>query len=161
MDKHSILTTQLGSISDWITNADSKASYVLTFNAALFGFIGWMFSFYTVTSCLEFIVAGLFLVSFLISTYKAFRVLVPNVKPAAGAGGHWFFGSIAQIGLEDYKKWVNSAESDDIVEELSEQIHTTSKIALNKFNLIRSSLIGLVFAFLFGVLFFSLLILGS
>ncbi len=85
---------------------------------------------------------------------------MPDLDRRGAAQSKWFFADIAELGFDEYKEWMNTAEEAAIENELYEQIHRTSRTAKNKFIFLKRSWVGLFSAMIFGVLTLILIIFG-
>lgn len=72
-------------------------------------------------------VALLYLSSF-ISILCFMLSIIARVKNLNNASSAFFFGSIGNMTLENYKNAVKDMDEKEIVDDLEEQIHTNSKI---------------------------------
>lgn len=73
------------------------------------------------------LVALLYLSSF-ISILCFMLSIIARVKNLNNASSAFFFGSIGNMTLENYKNAVKDMDEKEIVDDLEEQIHTNSKI---------------------------------
>ena len=125
----------LGIINTWIGNMDTKVSFAL-------GVIfekGIPNAFERITEVSKLaelsggeiiaaiLVALLYLSSF-ISILCFMLSIIARVKNLNNASSAFFFGSIGNMTLENYKNAVKDMDEKEIVDDLEEQIHTNSKI---------------------------------
>ena len=148
-------------VIEWIKNADSKASITLAFDAAAIALIVQKLS-----SVLSFIkseiiadefvaVAAIilfcaFIISFILSVYNAFRVLLPNIKPRS-EHPLFFFKTIANFSLSDFQKKMANITGSEIIKTVSEQTHINSKIASLKFDYLDKSWKYLITSIVIGL----------
>ena len=86
------LQKNLDTVIGWIKNADTKSGIALALNGGLAVFVVDFGKkiFINSNGCISLLFYITFVILFLLSTYYAFRVLLPNVK--AKANHHlWFF----------------------------------------------------------------------
>ena len=124
----------LGIINTWIGNMDTKVSFALALAGVL---IGVIFERITEVSKLEelsggeiiaaILVALLYLSSF-ISILCFMLSIIARVKNLNNAPSIFFFGSIGNMTLENYKSAVKDMDEKEMIDDLEEQIHTNSKI---------------------------------
>lgn len=149
------LQKNLDTVIGWIKSADTKSGIALALNGGLAVFVidfgkklftnsnGCIPSFFYVAS----------VILFLLSTYFAFRVLLPNVK--AKAKYHlWFFGSISQMKKEEFEEQICNISKEDMCKNIAEQIHINSCIASKKHSYLSNSWKMLAFSALFAMLTF-------
>lgn len=151
------LQKNLDTVIGWIKSADTKAGIALALNGALAVFVIDFGKKVLGNPYLQFVsflyIAAVML--FLLSTYFAFRVLLPNVK--AKASHHlWFFGSISQMDKEDFEKRICDVSNEEMCQNIAEQIYINSCIASKKHSYLSSSWKTLAFSGLFAILSFFL-----
>ena len=132
----------LGIINTWIGNMDTKVSFALALAGVLIGVIfekGLPRAFHRITEVSRLaelsggeiiatiLVALLYLASF-ISILCFMLSIIARVKNLNNASSAFFFGSIGNMTLENYKNAVKDMNEREIVDDLEEQIHTNSKI---------------------------------
>lgn len=136
-------------INSWINNADTKVSFALAFSTTILGLI-----FYNAGSepkaLQEFKIAYtdkalcfhnwcsvviLFLMYFalLIVLICFFLSLRGKIKNTNKRKSIFFFGTIADYSINDYKAKVFSMNEQELEKDLAEQIHINSQICKNKF----------------------------
>ena len=125
----------LGIINTWIGNMDTKVSFALALAGVLIGVI-FEKGIPEVSKLAELsggeiiaaiLVALLYLSSF-ISILCFMLSIIARVKNLNNASSAFFFGSIGNMTLENYKNAVKDMDEKEIVDDLEEQIHTNSKI---------------------------------
>jgi hypothetical protein len=154
-------------VNNWITNCDSKAGMVIAFNGILLTYLITKTPLIKkivldrsadIPSLLLYIIFCAYAVVLGISVYNAFKVINPDFKEKIPS--LFFFCSIAQMDLKNYKHQMSGLTEERIEEELINQSYVNSKIAANKFIKLRSSvnylLISLIFWSFTLVLIFSL-----
>lgn len=130
----------LGIINTWIGNIDTKVSFSLALSGALIGVIfdkgmPRIFKIIAEVSNLQvlsggdligaLLVALLYLSSF-ISILCFMLSIIARVNNPSNAQSVFFFGSIGNMTLVNYKSSVKDMEEQDIINDLEEQIHTNS-----------------------------------
>lgn len=130
----------LGIINTWIGNIDTKVSFSLALSGALIGVIfdkgmPRIFKRIAEVSNLQvlsggdligaLLVALLYLSSF-ISILCFMLSIIARVNNPSNAQSVFFFGSIENMTLVNYKSSVKDMEEQDIINDLEEQIHTNS-----------------------------------
>lgn len=136
-------------INSWINNADTKVSFALAFATTVLGLIFYnagsepkaLQEFKTAyadkTICFSnwSSVAILFLmyITFLIVLICFFMSLRGKVDNSNKKKSIFFFGTIADYSIDDYKSKVFSMNEHELEKDLAEQIHINSQICRNKF----------------------------
>ena len=130
----------LGIINTWIGNIDTKVSFSLALSGALISVIfdkgmPRIFKRIAEVSNLQvlsggdligaLLVALLYLSSF-ISILCFMLSIIARVNNPSNAQSVFFFGSIGNMTLVNYKSSVKDMEEQDIINDLEEQIHTNS-----------------------------------
>lgn len=132
----------LNIINTWIGNMDTKVSFALALVGVLIGVIFEkgipnIFDRISQVSKLaelsggEFIAAILVVLLYLSSftSILCFMLsIIARVKNLNNAPSVFFFGSIGNMTLENYKNSVKNMEEKDIIDDIEEQIHTNSRI---------------------------------
>lgn len=132
----------LGIINTWIGNIDTKVSFSLALSGALIGIIfdkgmRHIFKRIAEVSNLKVLSGGdligailvilLYLLSF-ISILCFMLSIIARVNNPSNAPSVFFFGSIGNMTLANYKNSVKDMEEQDIIDDLEEQIHTNSML---------------------------------
>ena len=132
----------LGIINTWIGNIDTKVSFSLALSGALIGIIfdkgmPRIFKRIAEVSNLKVLSGGdligtilvvlLYLASF-ISILCFMLSIIARVNNPSNAPSVFFFGSIGNMTLANYKKSIKAMNDQDIIDDLEEQIHTNSFI---------------------------------
>ena len=130
----------LGIINTWIGNIDTKVSFSLALSGALIGVIfdkgrPRIFRRIAEVSNLKLLSGGdligtilvilLYLSSFM-SILCFMLSIIARVNNPSNAPSVFFFGSIGNMTLANYKKSVKVMNNQDIIDDLEEQIHTNS-----------------------------------
>ena len=133
-------------VNTWINNIDTKVSFALSISGVLIGFIyskGLPSAFKRVSEVSKLaelnggeiiaaiLVGVLYIVSFISILYFMLAILA-RIKNSNNAQSIFFFGSVANQKLLDYKTKINQMSEKDIIEDLEEQIHTNSLICSKK-----------------------------
>ena len=131
----------LGIINTWIGNMDTKVSFALALAGVLIGVIfekGMPSAFKRITEVSKLaelfggeiiaaiLVALLYLSSF-ISILCFMLSIIARVKNLNNAPSIFFFGSIGNMALENYKSTVKDMDEKEMIDDLEEQIHTKFK----------------------------------
>lgn len=132
----------LGIINTWIGNMDTKVSFALALVGVLIGVIfenGMPNAFARITEVSKLaelsggeiiaaiLVALLYLSSF-ISILCFMLSIMARVKNLNNAPSVFFFGSIGNMKLENYKSTIKNIDEKEVIDDLEEQIHINSKI---------------------------------
>lgn len=132
----------LGIINTWIGNMDTKVSFTLALAGVLIGVIfekGIPDAFKRIAEVSKLselsggaiisaiLVSRLYLSSF-ISILCFMLSVIARVKNLNNVSPIFFFGSIGNMSLENYKSALKNMEAQEILDGLEEQIHINSKI---------------------------------
>lgn len=132
----------LSIINTWIENMDNKVSLSLALSGVLIAVVfekGMPNSWKRIGSVIKlselnggeiiasFLVGLLYVISF-ISILCFMLSIITRVKNINNGSSIFFFGSIADMTLEDYKDKIKDMGEVDLINDLEEQIHTNSKI---------------------------------
>ena len=143
-------------VNSWIANADNKASIIFAFNGILLIYLltnvsqvktiisARCLGFIELLMCLFLLLYAFFL---FISVYKSFNVIFPDIKERLPSP--FFFGTIANIKLEEFKETMRTLDDTKIEEELINQTYINSKIATKKFKNLQSSVKALSLSLIF------------
>lgn len=132
----------LGIINTWIGNMDTKVSFELALAGVLIGVIfekGMPDAFKRIAEVsklselsggeiISAILVSLLYLSSFISILCFMLSIIARVKNLNNAPSIFFFGSIGNMRLENYKSTVKNMNKKEILDDLEEQIHTNSKI---------------------------------
>ncbi|NFH69615.1 hypothetical protein FDC35_06845 [Clostridium botulinum] len=136
----------LGMVNTWITNIDTKVSYLLALTGVLIGVVlnkGFPSSLKRVSQISKLaelsggeiigasLICLLYIVSF-ISVIYFILAIIATIKNPNNAQSIFFFGSIGNQKFIDYTTKINGMSEQDIIEDLEEQIHTNSIICSKK-----------------------------
>lgn len=133
-------------INTWISNMDSKVSFALTLIGVLSTLIfssGLPIAFKRVSEVSKLgelsggeIIGAVLVIVLYISSFVSIILfmlaITARVKNENNNQSIFFFGSIASMGLSEYKEKIKETSEDNIVEDLQEQIYTNSKICSQK-----------------------------
>jgi hypothetical protein len=89
----------------------------------------------------------LMLISFLASFYYSFRAVIPRLDPTKRKRNLFDFGYIIQLSEDEFVDQFIAQEDHEIYSALLSEIHTLSRIAINKYTHLRHSFIYLLAAF--------------
>lgn len=132
MDTDNLLA-QLNKNDEWIHNADTKLSIILAFIVA---FAGLVIANSNIIPLSIFIITLLLII---MSTFYALRGINANITNKKT--GLWFFGDVARFEHHhSFGKLKRKQTKEQLEEDLIIQIHTTAKIAANKFKNYKLSL---------------------
>ena len=132
----------LNIINTWIGNMDTKVSFALALVGVLVGVIfekGMPRAFDRISQVSKLaelsggeIIAAILVVLLYLSGFISITCfmlsIIARVKNLNNAPSVFFFGSIGNMTLENYKNSVKNMEENEIIEDLKEQIHTNSRI---------------------------------
>ena len=123
----------LGIINTWIGNMDTKVSFALALAGVLIGVIfekGMPSAFERITevSKLAELSGGEIIAAILVALLYFMLSIIARVKNLNNAPSIFFFGSIGNMTLENYKSAVKDMDEKEMIDDLEEQIHTNSKI---------------------------------
>ena len=133
-------------INTWIGNIDTKISFALALVGVLIGIIfsgGLPNAFQRITEISKLaelnggelfaaiLVALLYCASFL-SIVSFMWAILARMKNLNNSHSLFFFGSIGEMELQNYKSRTNYITEKELIEDIEEQIHTNSKICNQK-----------------------------
>ncbi len=159
IDKLTLAENNLQRVNYWISNSDAKIGIVLAFQGGLTAFLTTKTSdIKQIITTQSFDISHLILyISILIygfllikSVFSAFKALYPDITTRELSV--FYFGSIAQMGATKFKKQFKSLSEEEIINELSDQVCINSKIALDKFTYVKSSIKSLILSGIFWVI---------
>lgn len=141
-DAYQLLTI----VNSWISNFDSKSSFGLAFIGVLMGItftesiptpftkIAAVSKLADLNACevIGALMIILLYLSSLISLINLMLVIFARTKNPNAVQSKFFFGSISNFELQNYKDKVNIMTDEDIISDLEEQIHTNSRICTLK-----------------------------
>lgn len=132
----------LGIINTWIGNMDTKVSLALALAGVLVGVIfekGMPNAFERIIEVSKLaelsggeIIAAILVVLLFLSGFISILCfmlsIITRVKNFNNAPSIFFFGSIGNMTLENYKRELRNMGEEEIIDDLEEQIHTNSRI---------------------------------
>ncbi len=132
-------------INSWINNVDAKTSFALAYVTALMGFaftdgIPDVFtelkdaSVWTFSLGLKLMVVSALYITSIGAILNLFMAIFARVKNDSGKKSMMFFGTIAEMNLNEYKAKTMNMDDKDITKDLLEQVHTNSRICTQKIN---------------------------
>lgn len=162
-DKIEKAQKRLELVNQWITNCDTKSSFILTFYGVMLTIIFTsdmgkemmnVFSFEvadkwnweSVKNFLLFILVIAFLGSIGKSFYHIYNTLRARINSDVYeqmgliTSSNSFFGTIAQKNFQDFEQATNSENEEEYLKDLNSQIFINSKIAAKKFEHYNSSI---------------------
>lgn len=149
----SILEDTLNKIQSWIKAADQKISILLglqgvTITLLTKEIIDWIrINDLTLNSPVLFSISiGSFCVGY--SIFLCVKALTPSIKRNGRKKSLLFFGDISSISLTEYKDSVVKTTKSEYYDDLLEQIHTNSEIAMLKYTNFKHS----IYFFVLGAL---------
>ncbi len=154
----------LNRIHDWIKSADQKVSIFLGFQGVILAVLlqktintPTLFIRDYLNLPVVFLYIGTFVL--LYSLYKSIMALFPRLKKDSNTKSISYFGDIAKLELNDYRKDVNATSDENYIDDLISQIHISSKIADKKHRyfaeaiiLFTIAIVILSFSFLFVII---------
>lgn len=153
---------------DWIASSDQKIGIIMivlgTATAYLSNKVGEIIKIFAGAKLgfWEFIVAfSITIYVFLIikSGYFIFRALYPDIKTRSNS--LFFFGSIASQNKEDFKRQIKSLTKEQVIDNLNDQTHIISELALFKFEKVKRAMESLFLAAIFWLILLVLIPLLS
>lgn len=154
--KNRLAQDSLARINLWISHADQKIGIALLFQAGLVAFITTS-KFDDVRKILS---QNLDLIHFLfysslvlfayfiiLAAFYSFKALFP--KTTSNYDSLFFFGSIINRSLDQYKKEMISLNEEDVMEDLNTQVYINSQIANSKFKDIKKAIVNTGLASIF------------
>ena len=149
------LERQLDLVLAWVRAAESRLVFLLSLSTAMLGVITISSQGIAVwcawTSAMALIV-GIWLTLGIASC-------IASVFPRTGGPSESliFFGGIGSLKLEEYKSSVKSRTGDDYMTDLIEQCHINAKIAVEKYQWVKKSMICISLGFVSWVVWLILL----
>ena len=146
------LENNLNRVHEWIRAADNKVSILLALEGIVITLLlsdslaSYAKSFQYNCWNIVFIIASLVLL--FISAYKAVLAIIPRLSRKRKKLSLFYFGDVAEMDLKEYKKAIKELDESEYVEQVIEQIHTSSIIATSKHQHFRNSIIALSLSFL-------------
>ena len=134
-------------VNNWISNSDTKAGMILTFNGILCTYLITKIPlvkeialrrFFDLPSCFLYFIFCAYALMLGLSLCRAFRVINPDIKEKIPS--LFYFGTITEMKLEDFKKKMKELSQEDIEEELINQTYVNAKITISKFINLKSSI---------------------
>jgi len=136
-------------VHEWIKVADQKVSIFLAFQGIVLtmlfpGTFSWVVQ---NISCFNFIFIILSIGLILIGFYKSISAIIPRLTKDDKKKSITYFGDIAKFDLAKFREAVKKISKEQYEDELIEQIHISSRIAIKKYSQFR----GAIFYFFGGV----------
>ena len=122
------LETNLERVHEWIKAADQKVSIFLAFQGVVVALLFSDIFFWIKRSAIKMSSVSiiLFIISLVLicfSFYKSAMAIIPRLKNHKGKKSITYFGDIASIGLDHFRKNIKEISKEDYDEELISQIH--------------------------------------
>jgi len=169
--KIDIAIKRLEMVTQWISNCDTKISFVLTFYGVAITILftsGFDFykilhfectggSFLDIIHFFRMIICLVFFVLLCSTFYYIFKTLKARVEPNI-KDSNIFFGLIAKKEFEDFQKEVDNETQEKLLKDVYSQIYINSKIADEKFLFYNKSLSSLFWSL---IVCFILLVLNT
>ena len=155
------LQSELSRVSEWVQFADKKAGFIAIFYSAMFVFligrgddvfcnifayegVNWLYAF-----------SFLVLLGFIsIGTYYLFITVFPRLKNSNTNRSLFYFGTVANMKIEDYLEDIERLTEEDARHQIAEQIYTNSVIAYLKMKNMKMSTYSLICAGIFMFILF-------
>lgn len=136
----------LDTIGEWIRGADQKVTIFLALQGIILALlipnylktITVRFQTHTI-SVLNSLPILLAAVSLGVAVFESLNVILPRVSNKTSS--HLYFGGIKNMTLEKYKTEMRALTTEEYFDELCEQIHTNSKIAVGKYGRFQKAII--------------------
>lgn len=174
-------TNRLENINQWISNCDTKSSFILAFLGVVVTIIFTSSIGHDMISTLKFeymykftwkelrqILCLVFFLSFCYCTgytvYQLYQTLRGRIDPKVyqqtglETKSKIFFGTIASKKFIDYEREINTESDENYLKDLNSQIYINSKIVSAKFDHYNKSLVGVLLGL---ISFFVFLLLNS
>lgn len=160
------LEENLTRVQDWIKSADEKISIWLAFQGVfvtlltpyLFTSTFFVRLFAFCSSQILIFVSVIVFIGY--SIFNAVSALIPRLKNNTGKKSLIYFGDIASLDLEEFKKELKSYSESDYEEDLKKQIYISSKISSKKHKLFKDSIISFFIGVFIMALLFLFMVLG-
>ena len=152
------LESTLSRVHDWIQNAEQKVSILFAVQGIVIALVA-VPTYEAISlslsrmSSLEWTIFILMLVVLLYSFYASIACLTPHLSKKGYGSSVIYFGDIARTDLSNFKKRMGEVTDTEYKNDLTDQIHVSSKIALKKHSLFRLGII----TFIIGMVLLSLL----
>jgi hypothetical protein len=163
-------------VNQWISNVDTKSSFILTFYGVIVTIIfsseigNKMLDVFTYEKAAEinsvsiklffcFFIVIAFFIAAIITFYNIYQTLKGRINPkiyqqkGLKTDSNIFFGTIASKRYSDFETQTNSENDDILLNDLNSQIYINSNIAKSKFNHYNKSVIWLIISFISFVIF--------
>jgi len=145
MNKIDYLEKELSRLLGWIQVADSRMALVIPISTAMLGAIAALspaVDLWTAKPAIACSFAVFFLVlSFIFSAFASF----PRVEGPKGSV--IFFGGIVAREIDQFRQSVNALDESSYQDDLINQCHINSQIAITKFTWVRRAMISLFLSF--------------
>lgn len=154
-NKIELAENNLKRVNYWISNSDSKIGIILAFQAGITAFLttkGIEIKKIITTQAFDalhfilYLILILFLFFLIKSIFHAFKSLYPNISNREQS--LLFFGNIASMGINKFKREFSSLTQENAIEELNNQTFTNSQIAVAKFKNVQESIKSFLFGFI-------------
>jgi hypothetical protein len=154
----------LSIVNEWIRFADVKASIFLTLGLAILGasFANVSTSVkvakYLYDNGMTYWLGGLligqvaFYIAIIYSVYRLAKVVRPRLFRKSDKHSWFYFGSMAQLSVDDFHKFTGKLTADVVITQLHDQIYNVSVIAKEKYEDVRCGVNALFVAILIGLL---------
>jgi hypothetical protein len=135
-------TTILQVKLDWIGRHDTRIAFVAGVAIAMLGILANASASIVSWNCLLYIIFGLAAILLFISLILIYLSQYPKTKSQNSS--LVFFGTIASLKLDQFKKNFKAMTDDEYLDDLLSQVYINSEILAKKFTYLKSSLIFLV-----------------
>lgn len=137
---------------NWISNADNKASILLAFSAVLFAGNAFLNDITNTVNNTEVSVVlrgliwgigSVYAISFLLVILYIFCVIKARVKSDTG-DSVIYYGDISRLNMTAYKEQFKSKNDMDILDDVLNQVHVTSRIASKKYTYLNKVIVSVI-----------------
>lgn len=126
---------------NFISTADSKTGYLITINMAM---LAGLAAAYTLSDKTQYTIVFLIfsIPTLILSTLSIYCAAISVWPRTSGPNDSLiFFASISNLNPTEYLQKINGARLDDLINDLSRQIHRNAEIAKEKYKWVRKSVI--------------------
>ncbi len=146
----------LDRIHEWIRSADQKVSIFLAFQGVTVTFVFPNLEIFKKILSIQnytfqIFVSIFFMIGFVLvvlGIFKSLFAIIPRVKKKTNKS-LMYFGAIAEMGLSEYRKYINGADEHKYHDEIVDQIYFSSGIAQKKHILFSDAVISYITGFIF------------
>lgn len=142
-DQKYLLDKNFTRIDNFLSHVNTKAAFIIAFNTFVLGGVllkandtSALFKHYPI-QVLAVAVLFVMVVGIGLSTYRTLEAMAPYLgsgnNSATGYHTLFFFGSIADLPVDDYEKRVGQLTPDELLHDMVQQTHVLSRSLIHKF----------------------------